>query len=65
MIDGRMTMTNREKLSTMTDQELAEYVCDLDTASCTGCPGVALCVSGDGHANGMIKWLEAEWRDKE
>ena len=57
-------MTNREKLRAMTDEELAKYVCDLDKM-CSGCPGSDLCEFGDGHANGMIKWLQAEAEDDE
>ena len=52
-------MTNREKLRAMTDEELAEYVCNIDRM-CSGCPGVRLCTYLGGHANGMIKWLQAE-----
>ena len=57
-------MTNREKLASMTDEELAEYVCDLDRM-CSGCPGSDLCVSDGCHANGMIKWLQMEAEDDE
>ena len=57
-------MTNREKLASMTDKELEEYVCDLDKM-CSACPGVRLCTYLDGHANGMIKWLQAEAEDNE
>ena len=57
-------MTNREKLASMTDEELAVYVCDLDKM-CSGCPGSDLCVFGDGHANGMIKWLQMKAEDDE
>ena len=55
-------MTNREKLASMTDEELAGYVCDFEM--CSGCPGIDLCVFGDGRANGMIKWLQAEAEDE-
>ena len=57
-------MTNREKLASMTDEELAKYVCDLDRM-CSGCQGVRLCTYLGGHANGMIKWLQAEAEDDE
>lgn len=57
-------MTNREKLASMTDEELAEYVCDLDKMR-SGCPGSDLCVFGGGRANGMIKWLKTEAEDNE
>lgn len=56
-------MTNREKLESMTDEELAEYVCDLEKM-CSGCLGSGLCVSDGGHANGMIKWLQTEAEDE-
>ena len=57
-------MTNREKLASMTDEELAEYVCNIDRM-CSSCPGVRLCTYLGGHANGMIKWLQAEAEDDE
>lgn len=57
-------MTNREKLASMTDEELAKYVCDLDKM-CSGCPGVRLCTYLGGHANGMIKWLKMEAEGEE
>ena len=56
-------MTNREKLASMTDEELAEYVCDIDKM-CSGCPGVRLCTYLGGHANWMIKWLQMEAEDE-
>ena len=57
-------MTNREKLASMTDKELAEYVCNIDRM-CSSCPGSDLCVFNGGHGNGMIKWLQAEAEDEQ
>ena len=52
-------MTNRERLSQMSNQELAEELCKANL-TCTGCLGYEMCIACDGHANGLIKYLEAE-----
>ena len=52
-------MTNREKLAQMSNQELAEELCNVNL-DCVGCLGYEWCVTDDGHANGLIKYLEAE-----
>lgn len=58
-------MTNRERLSKMTDEELAEIFCDtLEMAAgkknldvCDICPFNKLCKKGN---NGFLRWLKAE-----
>ena len=51
-------MTNREKLAQMSNEELAGYICDL--TECGSCEGLEMCESGNGHGNGLLKWLESE-----
>ena len=57
-------ITNREKLARMSNQELAEYLCSY-CADCYSCVGEELCEIGQGHGNGLRKWLEAEAKDEE
>lgn len=52
-------MTNRERLAKMNDEELAEALCDM-TEDCEECIGTNLCKYGDGHGNGLLKWLKDE-----
>ena len=52
-------ITNREKLARMSNQELAEYLCSY-WADCYSCVGEELCEIGQGHGNGLRKWLDAE-----
>lgn len=54
-------LTRVEEMRDMTDQELAEFLCDLFSANMdcddSACPGVDLCKAHDGRANGLLKWL--------
>lgn len=52
-------MTNREKLAQMSNWELAEYICSY-CVECYSCVGEELCEFGQGHGNGLRKWLDAE-----
>ena len=52
-------ITNREKLARMSNWELAEYLCS-NYVECYSCVGEELCVFGQGHGNGLRKWLESE-----
>lgn len=53
-------MTNREKLAQMSNQEIAEILCDAHDDDCLGCIGYKMCVFGGGRANGVRNWLESE-----
>ena len=53
------TMTNREAINEMTDQELAETICVMIT-ECAYCAGKDTCGNGRGVANGLVTWLQAE-----
>ncbi len=52
-------MKNREKINRLSDQELAEFICDSIT-DCYFCEGNGLCTMDGDHANGLAKWLETE-----
>lgn len=54
------TITKRDKLSKMNNQELAEYLCVVFTRDCSECVGITMCVPDGGKANGLRKWLESE-----
>ena len=56
-------MTNSERLRAMSDKELAEALCDL-RSNCYECLGYNDCTFGNGHGNGLLKWLESEAVDK-
>ena len=53
-------MTNREKITKMSTQELAEYLCVVFVRDCSSCIEIASCVPDGSKANGLYKWLEAE-----
>ena len=53
-------MTNREKLSKMSNQEIAEILCKAHDINCPFCPARDLCGPDGIPANGFVKWLELE-----
>ena len=52
------TVTNGVALRSMTDKELAEYLCDMTDCYPGICPGYLLCRPHSGKANGLLKWLQ-------
>jgi hypothetical protein len=48
----------------MSNEELAEVLCDANE-DCEDCLGRDLCESGEGHGNGLQKWLEAEAEEED
>ena len=50
-------MTNREKLAQMTNEELAEFICEHHTF-CVNCIAQDIC--GWNNGNGARIWLESE-----
>lgn len=54
---GYLVLTNSDKLRSMKDKELAEFICK-HMDSCDACPGADLCNHEDGKANGLLKWLK-------
>ena len=52
-------VTNADKIRAMSDEELAHWICKkMMSCSSNVCPGADLCQSGDGLANGLVKWLQ-------
>ena len=52
-------VTNADRIRAMTDEELAELLCNrVDDCYAGHCPGAPLCRRGDGKANGLRKWLK-------
>lgn len=51
-------MTNRERLAKMSNEELAQFICDNHTM-CVNCIGQDYCAEGE-HGNGVMEFLEAE-----
>lgn len=52
--------TNADRIRAMTDEELAEWLCDISSDSCEYCVATDLCYNG--HI-GMIDWLKEEAKD--
>lgn len=50
--------TNASRIRSMSDQELAVFLCDHGGCSLKTCPGSELCNGSDGKANGILKWLQ-------
>lgn len=48
--------SNADRIRAMSDEELAEDICDV--LMCVQCPALCLCNSTDGKANGLKKWLQ-------
>lgn len=50
-------LTNADRIRSMTDEQLAEWLCSLMTADCCDqrCPARDICSLGD---NGLVKWMK-------
>lgn len=56
--------TNADRIRAMSDEELAHWICKkMMSCSSNVCPGADLCQSGDGLANGLVKWLKQPVED--
>lgn len=51
-------VTNADKIRAMTDEELAEWLCDSSDCYLGRCVALDLCECNAGKANGMKKWLK-------
>lgn len=49
--------TNGDRIRSMSDEELAEWICSIMTAECCDqrCPAHDICSLGD---NGLVKWMK-------
>jgi len=50
--------TNGDKIRSMTDEELAKWLCN--NMDCPICPGDSFCEVCGGLSNGLVKWLKQE-----
>ena len=50
--------TNADRIRAMSDEELAEFICEWCNCVPGYCPGVELCTPSMGKANGLVKWLK-------
>ena len=57
--------SNADSIRAMSNQELAEFLCELCGDRCAThnednqtCPGYGFCTYGGGKANGLVKWLQ-------
>ena len=53
-------MTIAEKIRSMTDEEIASFLCDLFCNECENCPAYDLCECG---INGMQIWIKLDYED--
>ena len=57
MASQKKPQTNADRIRAMSDEELAHWICKkMTSCSSNVCPGADLCQSGDGLANGLVKW---------
>ena len=50
--------TNADRIRSMTDEELAVFLCDDRPCDFCTCPGFDLCTMDGEKANGILKWLK-------
>lgn len=58
IVEEEYHFTNADRIRAMTDEELAEFLCEFNGCYSDKCPGVELCEFGGGLANGLKKWLQ-------
>lgn len=50
--------TNADKIRSMSDEELSVFLCEEFDCGSESCPGLELCKTNEGKANGLLKWLQ-------
>ena len=50
--------TNADRIRGMNDDDLAEFLCQVNGCYQVNCPGAEMCVFQGGKANGLKKWLK-------
>lgn len=55
-------LTNADHIRSMSDEELAEWICSIMTAECCDqrCPGRDICTPG---SNGLVKWMKQQAKE--
>jgi len=56
--DEDVKFTNGDKIRAMSDEDLAEFICD--RTDCPLCDANEYCTTKDGPSNGLLKWLKME-----
>lgn len=55
---GEKPQTNADRIRSMSDEELAAFLCKKFGCHSETCPGIELCKPNEGKANGILKWLQ-------
>ena len=50
--------TNADRIRSMSDEELSVFLCEEFDCGSDSCPGLELCKTNEGKANGLLKWLK-------
>ena len=50
--------TNADRIRSMSDEELSMFLCEEFGCGSESCPGLELCKTNEGKANGLLKWLQ-------
>ena len=58
LIDHSKPKTNADRIRSMSNQELTEFLCGHFECYSNSCPGIELCKTNEGKANGLLKWLQ-------
>lgn len=67
MVNGKPTnyipkpQTRADRIRAMSDEELAKFICQHCDCVEGNCPGVTLCRSDSGTANGVLAWLKQSY----
>lgn len=51
-------ITNADRIRSMTDEELSVFLREHFKCYSNSCPGIGLCKTNEGKANGLLKWLQ-------
>lgn len=60
---GHIPMTNADRIRSMTDEELSVFLCEHFKCYSNSCPGIGLCKTNEGKANGLLKWLQKQVKE--
>ena len=50
--------TNADRIRSMSDEELSVFLREEFDCGSESCPGLELCKTNEGKANGLLKWLQ-------
>lgn len=56
-------MSNADRIRSMTDEELSVFLCEHFKCYSNSCPGIGLCKTKEGKANGLLKWLQKQVKE--